>query len=66
VTRVEPIAAALPREFQRAFTPVDRQQVIRIEFAGGEAPLPLFTKVKLRSKFVLSDWIGALWPISTL
>jgi len=64
VTRVEPIAAALPREFQRAFTPVDRQQVIRIEFAGGEAPLPLFTKVKLHSKFVLSDWIATFWPIS--
>ena len=30
--RVEPFAAALPREFQRAFTPVERQQVIRVEF----------------------------------
>jgi multidrug resistance efflux pump len=61
VERVEPIAAALPREFQRAFTPVDRQQVIRIEFAEGESSMPLFTKVKLRSGIVLRHWIGWLW-----
>jgi len=61
VERVEPIAAALPREFQRAFTPVDRQQVIRIEFAEGEASMPLFTKVKLSSGIVLRHWIGWLW-----
>jgi multidrug resistance efflux pump len=57
VARVEPIAAALPREFQRAFTPVERQQVIRVEFAEGETPLPLFTKVKLRSGIILPHWI---------
>lgn len=62
IARVEPIAAALPREFQRAFTPVDRQQVLRIELAAGEDPMPLFTKVKIRSRFAISDWIGALWP----
>lgn len=66
VTRVEPIAAALPREFQRAFTPVDRQQVIRIEFAEGEGPMPLFTKVKLRSKMALPHWIASLWPMPAL
>lgn len=48
VARVEPFAAALPREFQRAFTPVERQQVIRIEFQPGESPPPLFTKVTVR------------------
>jgi multidrug resistance efflux pump len=66
VTRVEPIAAALPHEFQRAFTPVDRQQVLRIEFAAGEDPPPLFTKVKLRSKIDLSQWIASLWPMPGL
>jgi len=55
VARVEPIAAALPREFQRAFTPVDRQQMVRVEFAAGEPAMPLFTKVRLRSKFSLSQ-----------
>lgn len=53
VARVEPFAAALPREFQRAFTPVDRQQVIRVEFVPGEPVPPLFTKVKLRSLSIL-------------
>jgi len=61
VARVEPIAAALPREFQGAFTPVERQQVIRIEFAEGETPLPLFTKVKLRSGILLPHWIRWIW-----
>ena len=61
VTRVEPIAAVLPREFQRSFTPVDRQQVIRIEFAEGEAVPPLFTKVKLRSKVGLPHLIEWIW-----
>lgn len=63
VTRVEPIAAALPREFQRAFTPVDRQQVLRIELAAGEDPMPLFTKVKIRSRISLTSWIASVWQI---
>jgi multidrug resistance efflux pump len=61
VARVEPIAAALPREFQRAFSPVERQQVIRVEFAEGETPPPLFTKVKLRSGILLPHWIRWIW-----
>jgi multidrug resistance efflux pump len=61
VTRVEPFAAALPRELQRAFTPVERQQVLRIEFARGEVPPPLFTKVQLRSVSILPRWITRMW-----
>jgi multidrug resistance efflux pump len=57
ITRVEPVAQALPREFQRAFAPVDTQQLIRVEFAEGEMPPPLFTKVSLRSV----GWIGGNW-----
>jgi multidrug resistance efflux pump len=57
ITRVEPVAQALPREFQRAFEPVDTQQLIRVEFAPGEVPPPLFTKVSLRSV----GWIGQNW-----
>jgi multidrug resistance efflux pump len=63
VVRVQPFAAALPREFQRAFRPVDRRQVIRIEFLPDEVPPPLFAKVKLRSASILPAWIKALrWP----
>ena len=61
ITRVEPFAAALPREFQRAFTPVERQQVLRVEFATGENPPPLFTKVQLRSYDRLPRFITRLW-----
>jgi multidrug resistance efflux pump len=63
VVHVQPFAAALPREFQRAFTPVDRRQVIRVEFLPDEVPPPLFAKVKLRSAAILPAWIKALrWP----
>jgi multidrug resistance efflux pump len=53
ITKVEAFAAALPREFQRAFAPVERQQVLRVEFAPGETPPPLYTKVELRSTGIL-------------
>jgi membrane fusion protein (multidrug efflux system) len=59
IIRVEPYAAALPREFQRSFAPVERQQVIRVEFAPGEIPPPLFTKVHLTSPGVVSYWTAA-------
>jgi multidrug resistance efflux pump len=61
ITRVEPFAAALPREFQRAFAPVETQQVIRVEFVPGETPQPLFTKVSLRSASFLPHWIDRTW-----
>jgi membrane fusion protein (multidrug efflux system) len=57
VARIEPFAAALPREFQRAFTPVERQQVIRVEFLSDETPPPLFTKVSVRQSGVLPAWL---------
>lgn len=56
IARVEPVAAALPREFQRAFAPVDTQQLIRVDFAPGEVPPPLFTKVTLHSAEIMPRW----------
>lgn len=61
IVRVEPYAAALPREFQRSFTPVERQQVFRVEFASGTDPPPLFTKVQLRSADLTPRWMRWLW-----
>lgn len=61
ITRVEPVAAALPREFQRAFVPVETQQLIRVEFAPGEVPPPLLTKVALRSVDMMPHWAGRVW-----
>lgn len=56
VTAIDPVAAALPREFQTAFKPQARHQVLRIELdpPNGEsrkntAAPPLFTKVEIRS-----------------
>ena len=61
IRRVEPLAAALPREFQRAFTPVETQQVIRVELAPGEVPPPLFTKVSVRSTSFVPRWVQRIW-----
>jgi multidrug resistance efflux pump len=61
ITRIEPVAAALPREFQRTFAPVETQQLIRVEFAPGEIPPPLFTKVALRSATIMPRWAGRVW-----
>lgn len=57
ITRIEPVAARLPREFQLAFRPVETQQVIRVEFGPGEAPPPLFTKVSLTSSYFAWRWL---------
>lgn len=59
IERVEPIAAALPHEFQRAFAPVERQQVIRIRLDPGQAPPPLFSKVSVTSDWSLPAWLYA-------
>ena len=64
IARVELFAAALPREFQRSFIPVERQQVIRIEFASGVELPPLFTKVQIRAPNVARQWVPALWEKS--
>jgi len=64
ITRIEPFAAALPREFQRSFIPVERQQVIRVDFAPDVEPPPLFTKVQLRSPNIALQWIADLWDKS--
>jgi multidrug resistance efflux pump len=56
VSRVEPFAAALPKEFQRAFVPVERLQVLRIQFGPGEEPPPLFAKVQIRAAHILPEW----------
>jgi multidrug resistance efflux pump len=60
ITRVEPFAAALPREFQRAFVPVERQQVLRIEFLADESPPPLFSKVQVTSGALLPRELSAV------
>jgi multidrug resistance efflux pump len=48
ITRVEPIAARLPKEFQRVLSAVDRQQLVRIDFDEGTKLPPYFTKVTIR------------------
>jgi multidrug resistance efflux pump len=61
IARVEPFAAALPREFQRAFTPVERQQVIHVEFLPGQTPPPLFAKVTVRPAAMLPRWVARMF-----
>jgi multidrug resistance efflux pump len=48
ITQVTPIAQRLPKEFQRALSAVDRQQLVRIDFDEGVKLPPYFTKVSVR------------------
>jgi multidrug resistance efflux pump len=63
ITAIEPVAMALPKEFQTAFKPVARNQLLRIEFeeANDRASLPpLFAKVDIHSGGVIGRIIGAI------
>jgi multidrug efflux pump subunit AcrA (membrane-fusion protein) len=47
ITRIDTVASALPREFQKAFSPTERLQLIWIEFEPDVTPPPYFTKVRI-------------------
>ena len=47
IARIGTVASALPREFQKAFTPTERLQLVWIEFDAGGRPPPYFTKVRI-------------------
>jgi multidrug resistance efflux pump len=47
IARIGTVASALPREFQKAFTPTERLQLVWIEFDAGGRPPPYFTKVPI-------------------
>jgi multidrug resistance efflux pump len=48
VVDLTPIAARLPKEFQKTLAPTERQQLVRIEFDPGQKLLPYFSKVIVR------------------
>jgi multidrug resistance efflux pump len=47
IAKVSVIADSLPKEFQKAFSPAERQQLMWIEFDPGVTPPPYFTKVTI-------------------
>jgi multidrug resistance efflux pump len=61
IRAVEPVAVALPKEFQTSFKPVARNQILRIEFDepvdAGSRP-PLFAKVQVRGTNLLATVFG--------
>lgn len=59
VAKVEPVAMALPVEFQRTFNPVERGQIVRIAFSEEETP-PLFAKLHLSFEQPFLHWAGRL------
>ena len=51
ITKITPIAQRLPKEFQKTLSPVERQQLIRIDFDESVTPAQIpsyFTKVIIR------------------
>ncbi|MBL8689348.1 MAG: HlyD family efflux transporter periplasmic adaptor subunit [Rhodospirillaceae bacterium] len=61
IRTVEPLAVALPKEFQTSFKPVARNQILRIEFdepADAASRPPLFAKVQVRGTSLLATVFG--------
>ncbi len=48
ISKISSIAGALPKEFQKTLAPVERQQLVRIEFDKDQNLPPYFTKVIVR------------------
>ncbi|MEZ5786988.1 MAG: hypothetical protein R3D62_11105 [Xanthobacteraceae bacterium] len=49
IERIEGLAEALPPEFQNAFRPTDRQQIMRITYDDKVASFPVLSKVDISS-----------------
>lgn len=58
IAEILPIATMLPDEFQRAFRPKERAQVIKIHIPEGVQVPPLLTKVVVRGDTPLSASLG--------
>lgn len=67
ITDVEPVAMALPKEFQTAFKPVARNQVLRIAIrANADEPMPpLFAKVSVKGTSLVDDVVAWAKPAIT-
>lgn len=64
IAAIEPVAMALPKEFQTAFKPVARNQLLRIEFddaADRDKLPPLFAKVDIHSGGFFGRILGAIF-----
>lgn len=48
ISDLTPIAARLPKEFQKTLSPQERQQLVRVEFDANQKLLPYFSKVVVR------------------
>jgi hypothetical protein len=45
IAKISNIAGALPREFQKTLSPIERQQLVKIEFDKDQQLPPYFAKV---------------------
>lgn len=64
IAAIEPVAMALPKEFQTAFKPVARNQLLRIEFddmADRDTLPPLFAKVDIHGGGVFGRILGTIF-----
>ncbi|MBR9911550.1 MAG: hypothetical protein GYB33_14475 [Gammaproteobacteria bacterium] len=61
VAQIFPISARLPLEFQRAFRPQERSQVLRVEILPDQEVPATYTKVKVVAKGLVPNWIGNIF-----
>jgi hypothetical protein len=60
IQTIEPVAAALPKEFQKAFKPVEREQILRVQLDQTADMPPLFAKVRLRDAEIVPAMLHRL------
>jgi hypothetical protein len=60
IEEVLPITAALPQEFQKAFRPKERAQVIRIAIEKTVDVPPVLTKIEVQSESLLKSRLAGL------
>mgnify|MGYP000120858243 CR=1 FL=1 len=64
IERIEPVATALPQEFQRAFRPQQQGQVMRVELDRSATPPPLHAAVEVLHTSALIPWTPMAWTES--
>lgn len=55
IAQILPLSDRLPAEFQRAFQPTQRNQILRVNLATENPEIPLFTKVIVTRPSVIDD-----------
>lgn len=66
ISRVEGVSDQLPQEFQSSFKSVERQQLMRVELDGQDAPFAVPSKVRVLGRFTPSAVVSLARSVVTV